>query len=125
MQPPVLPVVPVRMVHEAVTAGDLPPLDMDAANIFSQSEHILQEHVHFLRSTVQRLTLCSGKLLSSTTFFIFIDQMLDDCVHLKQHRHFPCHLKDFLVANDSNILSASCDRSSFNALSRNDVTMVD
>jgi hypothetical protein len=32
-------------VQEAVAAGDLPPLDVDAANVFSQSEHILQEHV--------------------------------------------------------------------------------
>jgi hypothetical protein len=27
-------VVPVRTVHEAVAAGDLPPLDADAANVF-------------------------------------------------------------------------------------------
>ena len=31
VQPPV--VVPVRTVQEAVAAGDLPPLDVDAANI--------------------------------------------------------------------------------------------
>jgi len=43
VQPPV--VVPVRTVMEAVAAGDLPPLDVDAANVFSESEHILQEHV--------------------------------------------------------------------------------
>ena len=36
VQPPV--VVPVRTVQEAVAAGDLPPLDADAANVFSQSE---------------------------------------------------------------------------------------
>ena len=43
VQPPV--VVPVRTVQEAVAAGDLPPLDVDAADVFSQSERILQEHV--------------------------------------------------------------------------------
>jgi hypothetical protein len=43
MQPPV--VVPVRTVQEAIAAGDLPPLDVDVDNVFSQSEHILQEHV--------------------------------------------------------------------------------
>ena len=43
VQPPV--VVPVRTVQEAIAAGDLPPLDVDAANVFSQSERILQEHV--------------------------------------------------------------------------------
>ena len=42
-QPPV--VVPARTVREAVEAGDLPPLDRDAANVFSESERILQEHV--------------------------------------------------------------------------------
>ena len=42
MQPPV--VVPVRTVQEAVAAGDFPPLDADAANIFSRSERILQDH---------------------------------------------------------------------------------
>ena len=38
-------VVPVRTVQEAIAAGDLPPLDVDAADVFSQSERILQEHV--------------------------------------------------------------------------------
>jgi hypothetical protein len=37
--------VPVRTVQEAVSAGDLPPLDADAANVFSLSEHFLQDHV--------------------------------------------------------------------------------
>jgi hypothetical protein len=32
-------------MQEAVQAKDLPPLDVDAANVFSQSERILQEHV--------------------------------------------------------------------------------
>ena len=41
VQPPVE--IPVRTVQEAVAAGDLPPLDVDAANVFSHSEHILQE----------------------------------------------------------------------------------
>ncbi len=36
--------VPVRTVQEAVAAGDLPPLDADAANVFSLSERILQDH---------------------------------------------------------------------------------
>jgi hypothetical protein len=44
VQPPV--VIPARTMQEAVQAKDLPPLDVDAANVFSQSEHILQEHVH-------------------------------------------------------------------------------
>ena len=39
-------VVPVRTVQEAVRAGDLPPLDEDAANVFSWSERILQDYVH-------------------------------------------------------------------------------
>ena len=43
VQPPV--VVPVRTVQEAVAAGDIPPLDVDAAEVFSKSERILQEHV--------------------------------------------------------------------------------
>ena len=43
VQPPV--VVPVRTVQEAIAAGELPALDVDAANVFSQSERILQEHV--------------------------------------------------------------------------------
>ena len=42
MHPPA--VVPVRTVQEAVAAGDLRPLDVDAANVFSRSEHILQDH---------------------------------------------------------------------------------
>jgi len=40
VQPPV--VVPVRTVQEAIAAGDLPPLDVDAADVFSQSERILR-----------------------------------------------------------------------------------
>jgi hypothetical protein len=42
VQPPV--VVPVRTVQEAVAAGDLPPLDANAANVFSLSELILHDH---------------------------------------------------------------------------------
>jgi hypothetical protein len=41
-QPPV--VVPVRTVQEAVAAGDLNPLDADAANVFSLSKRIPQDH---------------------------------------------------------------------------------
>jgi hypothetical protein len=36
---------PVRTMQESVAAGDLPPLDVNAANVFSQSELSLQEHV--------------------------------------------------------------------------------
>jgi hypothetical protein len=42
VHPPV--VAPVRTVQEAAAAGDLPPLDADAANVFSRSERILQDH---------------------------------------------------------------------------------
>ncbi len=35
-------VVPVRTEQEAEAAGDLPPLDVDEANVFSQRGHILQ-----------------------------------------------------------------------------------
>jgi hypothetical protein len=42
-QPPVA--VSARTVQEAVDAGDLPPLDVDAANVFTQSERILQDHI--------------------------------------------------------------------------------
>jgi hypothetical protein len=38
-------VVPVRTVQEAVGAGDLPSLDEVADNVFSRSEHILQDYV--------------------------------------------------------------------------------
>jgi hypothetical protein len=41
VQPPV--VVPV--VQEATAAGELPPLDADAANVLSRSGRILQDHV--------------------------------------------------------------------------------
>ncbi len=43
VQPPVV-VVPVRTVQDAVAAGDLPPLDVDAANVFSRSKRILRDH---------------------------------------------------------------------------------
>jgi hypothetical protein len=33
-------VVPVRTLQEALAAGNLPPLNVDAANVFSLSEHI-------------------------------------------------------------------------------------
>ncbi len=44
---PVQPQVifPVRTVQEAVAAGDLPPLDVDAAYVCSESERILQQQV--------------------------------------------------------------------------------
>jgi hypothetical protein len=35
--------VPARTVQEAVDAGDLPPLAVDATNVFTHSEHILQD----------------------------------------------------------------------------------
>ncbi len=40
-----VPVRTVTTVQEAVAAGDLPPLDADAADVFSRSERILQDHV--------------------------------------------------------------------------------
>ncbi len=43
VQPPV--VIPARSMQEAIQAEDMPPLDVDAANIFSKSERILQEHI--------------------------------------------------------------------------------
>ena len=43
VQPPVA--VPARTMQEAIEAKDLPPLDVDASNVFSTSERILQEHV--------------------------------------------------------------------------------
>jgi hypothetical protein len=36
-------VIPARTMQEAVQAKDLPPLDVDSANVFSQNERILQE----------------------------------------------------------------------------------
>jgi hypothetical protein len=52
LHPPV--VIPARSMQEAIQAEDMPPLDVDAANVFSQSERILQEHVrqHDINSTV-------------------------------------------------------------------------
>ncbi len=44
VQPPV--VIPARSMQEAIQAEDMPPLDVDAANVFSKSEHIIQEHIH-------------------------------------------------------------------------------
>ncbi len=46
-------VVPVRTVQEGVAVGDLLLLDVDASNVFSQSERVLQEHVgeHDVNST--------------------------------------------------------------------------
>ena len=69
----------------------------------------------FINSEEQRLTLCTRKPLSSTTYLIFNDQMRERFLHLKLHGYFPCHLRDFLVANVSNIRSAPCDRSSWYA----------
>ena len=43
VQPPVA--VPARTMQEAIAAKDLPPLDVDASEVFSTSERILQEHV--------------------------------------------------------------------------------
>jgi hypothetical protein len=42
VQPPV--VISSRTMQAAVEAKDLPPLDVEAVNIFSQSALILQEH---------------------------------------------------------------------------------
>jgi hypothetical protein len=57
VQPPV--VVPVRTVQEAVAAGDIPPLDVDAAEVFSKSERILQEHVRKHGTNAAEVTLGS------------------------------------------------------------------
>jgi hypothetical protein len=48
-----LVVIPARTMQEAIQAADMPPLDVDAANVYSQSERILQEHVrrHDINST--------------------------------------------------------------------------
>jgi hypothetical protein len=57
--PPV--VVPVRTVQEAVAAVDLPPLDADAANVFSRIERILQDHVGRTQNpgrSANRIRLC-------------------------------------------------------------------
>ncbi len=45
-------------VQESVAAGDLPTLDVDAANDFSLSECILQDHVrnHDVNSTELEVT---------------------------------------------------------------------
>jgi hypothetical protein len=43
VQPPV--VIPARSMQDAIQAEDMPPLDVDAANVFSKSERILQEQV--------------------------------------------------------------------------------
>ena len=58
-------VVPVRTVQEAIAAGDIPPLDADAAEVFSQIERILQEHVckhgkndAELKDLIQRVLHC-------------------------------------------------------------------
>jgi len=52
VQPPV--VIPARSMQEAIQAEDMPPLDVDAANVFSKSERIIQEHVrqHDINATV-------------------------------------------------------------------------
>jgi hypothetical protein len=43
VQPPV--VVPIRTVQEAIAAGELPALDVDAAEVFSQSERSVRARV--------------------------------------------------------------------------------
>jgi hypothetical protein len=52
VQPPV--VIPARSMQEAIQAEDMPPLDVDAANVFSKTERIIQEHVrqHDINATV-------------------------------------------------------------------------
>jgi polyhydroxyalkanoate synthesis regulator phasin len=52
VQPPV--VIPARSMQEAIQAEDIPPLDVDAANVFSKTERIIQEHVrqHDINATV-------------------------------------------------------------------------
>ncbi len=43
VQPPV--VIPASSMQEAIQAEDMPPLEVDAANVFSKSKRIIQEHV--------------------------------------------------------------------------------
>ena len=71
VQPPV--VVPVRTVQEAIAAGELPALDVDAANVFSQSERILQEHVRKHGNNageLQDLILLSGASCDMISYMI-------------------------------------------------------
>ncbi len=51
VQPPV--VILARTMQEAIQAEDMPPLDVDAANVFSHSERSLQKHVrrHYINTT--------------------------------------------------------------------------
>ncbi len=65
----------------------------------------------------------TGKPLNSTTFLILQIKF----VHLKLRWYFPCHLRDFIVANDSNIRSAcSTVQTQYQShSSRNDRTMAD
>ncbi len=70
------------------------------------------------------LTTCSRKLLSSTwnppPFFTFKYQMFDYFQSLEASRVLSVSFLDFVFANDSNLRSASCDRSGLNTLGRND-----
>ena len=69
VQPPV--VIPARSMQEAIQAEDMPPLDVDAANVFSKSEGVLQEHVrqHDINATVVK-DLIRSRLPASIEFSI-------------------------------------------------------
>ncbi len=69
VQPPV--VVPVRTVQEAVAAGDLPPLDADAANIFSRSKRILQVHFCRLNTNAAELKDLMQRVLHYPNFWMW------------------------------------------------------
>ncbi len=69
VQPPVL--VPVRTVHEAVAAGDLSPLDADAANVFSLSERILQDHFRRQNTNAAELKDLIQRVLHHPDFWMW------------------------------------------------------
>jgi hypothetical protein len=57
-------VVPVRTVQEAVVAEDLPPLDADAAHVFSLGERILQDHFRRYNTSAAELKDLTQRLIS-------------------------------------------------------------
>ena len=76
VQPPV--VVPFRTVQEAVAAGDLPPLDVDAAEVFTQSERILQEHVRKHGTNAAELQDLIQRVLHHPDFRVNADEVDHD-----------------------------------------------
>jgi hypothetical protein len=69
VQPPV--VVPVRTVQEAAADGDLPSLDADAANVFSRSEHILQDHFRRHKTNAAELKDLIQRVLHHPDFWMW------------------------------------------------------